>query len=186
MQFSLPIPGSWEVFMPVAVYRWLALATVSTALSLSSQTLTPQDLPKTAGEMLSGKRIVLADAVRGHAAIMVAGFSREGGNGTGAWVKAIRSDPALAGISLYQIAQIAGAPGLVRGLIKSGMKKNVPVAEHDSFIVLTQDDKPWRSYFEVSDDQVPYVVMIDASGKILWRGHGPAAGLEPKLKTALH
>jgi len=29
------------------------------------------------------------------------------------------------------------------------------------------------------------VVMIDATGKVLWRGHGAAAELEPQLKTAL-
>jgi hypothetical protein len=87
---------------------------------------------------------------------------------------------------VYQIAQIAGAPALIRGLIKSGMKKGVPAAEYDTFVVLTQDEKPWRAWFDVSDDQVPYVVMIDGAGKVMWRGHGPAAELEPKLKAALH
>jgi hypothetical protein len=144
-----------------------------------------QPIPRTAGETLSGKQIVLAQAVRGHPAILVAGFSHAAGNGTGAWVKAIHADPALAGIPVYEIAQIAGAPSLIRGLIRSGMKKGVPPAEHDSFVVLTQDEKPWRNYFEVSDDQVPYVMMIDATGKVLWRGHGAAAELEPQLKNAL-
>ena len=47
-----------------------------------------QEMPRTRGEMLSGKPIVLADEVRGHPAVLVAGFSREGGNGTGAWDRA--------------------------------------------------------------------------------------------------
>jgi len=141
-------------------------------------------MPRTAGETLSGRQMVLADEVQGHPAILVAGFSRAGGNGTGAWVKAIRSDSALAGIPVYEIAQIGGAPGLIRGMIRSGMKKSVPADEHDRFVVLTQDEKPWRSYFQVGDDQVPYVLMMDASGKVLWSGHGQAAELEPKLKAA--
>jgi hypothetical protein len=37
----------------------------------------------------------------------------------------------------------------------------------------------------VSDDQVPYVVLIDATGKVLWRGHGQAAELEPLLRASL-
>ncbi|HEV3445880.1 MAG TPA: hypothetical protein VG099_14660, partial [Gemmataceae bacterium] len=61
-------------------------------------------MPNTAGETLSGKRIVLADQVRGHAVVLVAGFSHEAGNGTGPWVKAIHSDPALASVSVYEIA----------------------------------------------------------------------------------
>jgi hypothetical protein len=153
--------------------------------SLLTFTAAAQQMPQTTGQTLSGKQMVLADAVRGHSAILVAGFSREGGNGTGAWVKAIHADSALAGIPVYEIAQIAGAPGLIRGMIRSGMKKSVPAAEHDTFIVLTQDEKPWKDYFDVGDDQVPYVVMIDAAGKVLWRGQGPAAGLEPQLRAAI-
>jgi hypothetical protein len=145
-----------------------------------------QAMPNTAGETLSGKRVVLADQVRGHAVVLVAGFSHEAGNHTGDWVKAIHADPALASVSVYEVAEIAGAPSLIRGMIKSGMKKNVPAAEHDSFVVLTEDAKPWRSYFDVGDDQVPYVMLLDPSGKILWHGHGSASDLEAQLKGALH
>ena len=144
-----------------------------------------QEMPKTEGETLSGKRVVLADEVRGHPAVLVAGFSRQGGNGSGAWVKAIHADPALGGVTVYQVAQIAAAPSLIRGMIKSGMRKGVPAAEQDRFIVLTQDEKTWRGYFAVDDDRVSYVVLIDASGKMLWQGHGAAAELEPQLKAAL-
>jgi hypothetical protein len=145
-----------------------------------------QEMPNTAGETLSGKRIVLAEQIRGHAVVLVAGFSHEAGNGTGAWVKAIHADPALASVSVYQIAEIAAAPSPIRGMIKSGMKKGVPAAEQDSFVVLTEDAKSWRNYFDVGDDQVPYVMLLAPSGKILWHGHGPASDLEAQLKGALH
>ena len=145
-----------------------------------------QEMPRTAGETLTGKHVVLADEVRGHSAVLVAGFSHAGGNGTAAWVKAVHGDSALANWSVYEIAQIAGAPGFVRGMIKSGMRKSVPAADQDSFVVLTQDENPWRTYFDVSDDRVPYVVLIDGAGKVLWRGHGAAAEQEPQLKAALH
>jgi hypothetical protein len=145
-----------------------------------------QEMPNTAGETLSGKRIVLADQVRGHGVVLVAGFSHEAGNATGAWVKAIHADPALASAVVYEIAEIAGAPSLIRGMIKSAMKKGVPAAEQDYFVVLTEDEKRWRSYFEVGDDQLPYVMLLDPSGKILWHGHGSASDLEAQLKGALH
>jgi len=162
--------------------RKLALGWVGLAASLAAA---GQEMPKTPGDTLSGKRLVLADEVRGHAAVLVAGFSRQGGNGTGAWVKAIHADSAFAGMAVYEIAEIAGAPSLIRGVIKSGMKKGVPAAEQDHFVVLTQDEKQWRSYFDVGDDQVAYVALLDPTGKILWRGHGAAADLEPRLKAAV-
>ncbi len=168
--------GRWAAFAGV-----LALAPVA----LVADSGQAQEIPRTAGETLSGKSIVLADEVRGHAVVLGAGFSREGGNGAGAWIKSIHADAALNGVVVYEIAQLAGAPSLIRGLIKSGMRKGVPPADQDNFVVLTQDEKPWRAYFQVSDDQVPYVVLINATGKVLWRGHGKAAELEPLLRAAL-
>jgi hypothetical protein len=64
-----------------------------------------QSLPATAGETLSGK-VVLADAVCGHTTILVAGFSREGGAGTGDWVKTIHADPAFAKATVYLVVPL--------------------------------------------------------------------------------
>jgi hypothetical protein len=155
------------------------------AASIVSLTCAAQSLPATAGETLSGKPIVLADGVRGRTAVLVAGFSREGGMGTGAWVKQLRADKAFAGVAIYQVAMLAGAPRFVRGMIRSGMKKGMSPAELDSFVVLTEDQKQWESCFGVTTDKDPYVVLIDASGKILWHGHGAAANLEPLVRAAL-
>ena len=167
-------------------FRARVLWTLSILGALGMGSARGQEMPRTAGETLTGKNVVLADEVRGHAAVLVAGFSRAGGNGTAAWVKAIHGDSAFAGRPVYEIAQIAGAPGIIRGMIKSGMKKSVPAADQDRFVVLTQDEKPWRAYFDVSDDQVPYVLLIDDAGRVLWKGHGAAADLEPQLRAALH
>jgi hypothetical protein len=144
-----------------------------------------QSMPTTSGETLSGKQIVLAEAVRGRAAVLVAGFSREGGAATGEWIKQVRADKALENVSVYQVAMIAGAPGFIRGVIRSGMKKGTPAAQQDYFVVLTEDEALWKNYFNVSTDKEAYVVLIDASGRTLWRGHGPAANLEPQMKAAL-
>jgi hypothetical protein len=158
----------------------------ATLLSVTVPACLAQSLPATAGETLSGKHIVLADAVRGHIAILVAGFSREGGAGTGDWVKAIHVDPAFANGTMYQVAMLAGAPGFIRGMIRSGMKKGLSAAEQERFVVLTEDEQLWRTYFDVTTDNEPYVALLDAQGKVLWRGHGAAAQIEPQLKSALH
>ncbi|MGA8731978.1 MAG: hypothetical protein WB608_24685 [Terracidiphilus sp.] len=156
----------------------LALAVNATCLS--------QSMPTTVGETLRGKRIVLVDATHGHTTVLVAGFSHEGGTGTGAWVKALKADPVLTRVAVYQVAMLEKAPGFIRGMIKSGMRKGLSAAEQDQSLVLTQDEQSWRSYFDVSDDKDPYVMLIDANGKVLWRGHGAAGELEPQLRAALH
>jgi hypothetical protein len=141
-------------------------------------------MPGTAGETLSGKKIVLADAVRGHRAVLVAEFSHEGGIACGDWMKAIRGDEALAGVEVYEIAMLEGAPGLFRGMIKSGMRKGMDTAEQDRTVVLTQDEKFWEKFFEVSSAKEPQVMLLDAKGIVVWRGHGTASAVEPQLRSA--
>ena len=142
-------------------------------------------LPTTAGETLSGKKIVLADAVRGHAAVLVAGFSHDGGIACGDWMKAIRADAALAGVDVYEIAMLEGAPGIIRGMIKGGMRKGMSIAEQERSVVLTQDDKLWEKFFDVSNTKEPQVILLDAKGNVEWRGHGAAGVVEPQLRDAV-
>ena len=168
-----------------AVRSAIIRLSIATAVGMMPHACLAQSLPTTPGETLSGKHIVLADAVRGHTAVLVAGFSREGGSATGEWIKRIHADNAFANAAVYQVAMIAGAPGFVRGMIRSGMKKGTSPAQQDFFVVLTEDQKQWESYFNVSTDKDPYVLLMDSSGKILWRGHGSAPNLVQQMKAAL-
>jgi hypothetical protein len=144
-----------------------------------------QTMPSTEGESLSGHRVILAQAIQGHPALIVGSFSKEAASGCEEWLKAVRLDPALASVTVYQAASLERAPGFIRGVIKSTMRKQTPQSIQDKFIVLTRDDALWRNYFGVTSDKEPYLVLFGASGQILWHGHGSAANLEPLLKTAL-
>ena len=144
-----------------------------------------QNMPATAGETLSNHRIVLAQAVSGHPALLAACFSKDAGPTCGEWVRQARIDPALSGVAVYELAMLGRAPGFIRGTIESGMRKGLSVPEQDQFVILTQDEPQWRNYFGVTMDKDAWVVLIDPAGRILWHGHGAAANLEPLLKSAL-
>lgn len=143
-------------------------------------------LPGTAGETLDGKRIVLARAAQGRATILVAAFSHDAGQRCSHWMHALRKDPVLATVPAYQIVDLEKVPTLFRGTLRSLMRKNVDAALQDHFVVLTQDDKLWRAYFGVTEEQEPYVVLLDGNGKVTWSGHGSARELEPELRAAAH
>ncbi len=162
------------------LWPWLMLLVTG----LVSGTALPQSLPATAGETLSGQKIVLADAVRGHEAVLIVGFSKDAGDGCGVWAKTVRADPAFAGRLVYQVASLEQAPGFVRGMIKGAMRKGLSPPEQDTFVILTQEEKLWRSYFNVTAEKEPYVVLLEASGKIRWSGHGAAKDLEAQMKNA--
>jgi hypothetical protein len=159
----------------------LFLALVA-ATSLWGQTTA---MPMTSGETVSGERMVLAEALQGHTSVLVMSFSREAGNGSNAWARSVRADAALGGVMVYQTAMLEAVPGLVRGVIRNSLRKGLTAAEQDNFVILAQDEKLWRSYFGVTADKDPYVVLIDAAGQVRWHGHGEARDLEPLLKAAL-
>jgi hypothetical protein len=144
-----------------------------------------QALPATAGETLTGKPIVLAGAVKGHATILVVGFSKDAGAGCGDWIKALHADPALASVTIFQVAMLEQAPGFLRGMIESGMRKGLNPAEQDRFVVLVHDERLWRSYFAASAMKDPFIELLDAGGQSRWHGHGAPKDLEPLLRAAL-
>lgn len=144
-----------------------------------------QTLPSTQGETLAGKQIMLSDAIKGHPAILIGGFSHEAGDACGAWFRDLRADPAFKSIAVYEVAEIEKAPSFVRGMIKSGMRKGMTTSDQQNFVVLTRDDANWRSFFQVQDDKDPYVVLLGPSGEVRWRGHGKAKDLETQLKAQL-
>jgi hypothetical protein len=142
-------------------------------------------MPSTQGDTLAGTRIVLSDAVKGHPAILIAGFSHDAGDPCGVWFHDLRSDPAFKGVAVYELAEIEKAPSFVRGMIKSGMRKGVAASDQENFVVLTRDDANWRSFFQVQNDKDPYVVLLGATGEVRWRGHGKAVDLVGQLKSRL-
>ncbi len=161
------------------------LAFLIAGAALAPQACLSQTLPVTAGETLSAHRIVLAEAVRNQPAVIIAGFSKDAGPACGDWARAVRADASLTRVAVYQMAMLEAAPSLLRGIIKSSMRKGLSASEQDRFVVFTQDETLWRSYFGVSRDKDPWIVLIDSSGHILWHGHGAASNLEPLLKAAL-
>jgi hypothetical protein len=144
-----------------------------------------QSIPATDGETLSGHRIVVAEAIRGHRAVLIAGFSKEAGDGCSAWAKMVHADSSLKAVGVYQLAMLEEAPRILRPMIKSGMRKGLSAGELEEFVILTRDEKLWRSYFGVDNDKDPWVVLVDAGGGVVWHGHGAAQNLEPLLKQAL-
>jgi hypothetical protein len=167
-----------------ACNRHASIAALTLLLWMSPARTPAQTMPATPGETLSGQRIVLANAIRGRAAVLIFGFSRDASDGCAAWAKTLHADPVMAGTLVYESAMLESAPGFVRGLIENSMRKNMSQQDQDRFVVFTRDEKLWRGYFAVSNDKDPYVVFLDASGNVLWHGHGEAKTLESSLSKA--
>ena len=78
---------------------------------LVAASLSAQVIPHTEAETLSGKKIVLPDAVTGHPAVFIVGFSRAGGDSSGRWGKQLRQEFITdSNVQIYSIAELQDAP----------------------------------------------------------------------------
>ncbi len=140
------------------------------------------NLPVTPAETLADQKIVFPTALAGKAAVCVFGFSKEAGDRTKVWMTRLSQD----GINAWSIANLEGAPGLVRGMIRSSMRKGTPQPLLERSLILTKDEKAWKRAVGSKQDNLPVVVLLDGKGQILWTHEGPF-GDEPyrELKTRL-
>jgi hypothetical protein len=140
-----------------------------------------QNLPVTPAETLSGQKLEFPAALAGKPAVCVFGFSKEAGDKTKVWMSRLSQD----GINAWTIADLEGAPTLVRPMIRSSMRKGTPKPLLDRSLILTNDEKAWKAAVGAKQDNLPVVVLLDAAGKIQWTYEGlfaDKAYLELKTK----
>ena len=111
------------------------------------------------------------------------GFSRDSGTEGDHWAAALAADPALKDLPVYRAAMLEAAPGFVRSLVKSALRRQLSAAEQQHYVILERDESLWRNHFAVTSDKDPYLLLMDPGGKILWRGHGAAHDLEAQMRT---
>jgi hypothetical protein len=141
-----------------------------------------ENLPVTPAETLTGQKLEFPTALAGKPAVCVFGFSKEAGDRTKVWMTRLSQDA----INAWSVADLQGAPALVRGMIRSSMRKGTPPQLLERSLILTKDEKAWKHAVEVKHDNLPVVVLLDATGRVLWTYEG-LFGDEPyrELKTRL-
>jgi len=146
-----------------------------------------QALPRMEGETLSGKPIVLPDAAHGKIALLAMGFSKKGGDRATEWEKRFKQDFGKdSNYAIYPVAELEDAPRLVRGMIKSGMRRGTPPSEQDQFVLLFQGSAEWKKFVGYAASDEAYLLLLNANGDVMWHGHGvlSEAGYTPLGEAA--
>jgi hypothetical protein len=144
-----------------------------------------EDLPVTQAETLAGQKMEFPTALAGKPAVCVFGFSREAGDRTKLWMTRLSQD----GINSWSVANLEGAPALVRGMIRSSMRKGTPPPLLERSLIMTKDEKAWKHALDAKHDNLPMVVLFDAGGRVLWTYEGlfteePYHELKTRLEAA--
>lgn len=132
-------------------------------------------LPITDAETLAGSRVTLPQAFAGKPAVLVWSFSRESGAQAKQWVMALEKE--LSG-QVWSVAMLEAAPRLIRGMIRSGMRKDTTPALRPRSLLVYKGEKEWRSRLGIRNDALPIVAVISGSGEIVWSQSG---GYSPGL-----
>jgi hypothetical protein len=128
-------------------------------------------LPLTSAKTLSDKRVVLPDAVRGHVAVIVIGFRHASRNRSAEWGKRLEQQFAGSDVTCYEAAMLQDVPRLMRGMVVSSIRKGVPAAQHDRFLVLLEKEDEWKKLAKFSEGDAAYVLLVARDGNVVWTTH---------------
>jgi hypothetical protein len=115
------------------------------------------------------------------------GFSRKSSGDFKAWNQRALSpyltDPR---VDYYEVAELQGAPSLIRSMIVHGMRADVPKTEHSHFAPITSGEDEWKKTVGYSASKDTYLILAEPSGHIVWQTSGlPDDAKVAALKQAL-
>ena len=151
-----------------SLQRKIAGVGVLLLLSAASAAAAAESLPVTQAETLTGQKLEFPTALAGKPAVCVFGFSKEAGDRT----KVCMTQLSQAGLNAWSVANLESAPALVRGMIRSSMRKGTPQPLLERSLILTKDEKAWERAVGANQNNLPVVVVFDATGHPLWTYEG--------------
>ena len=160
-------------------------------LAMQAQSVAPlhlgDALPDVIGQNLSGNPAHLSTEVAHKVAVVVFSFSKSGGKDTQLWnrnlLRDFGSDPS---VSLSTVIMLESAPRLLRGLIVSRLRKDMPTALQCSTIVSYENEMSWKQRLRVADDSHAYVLLLGQNGSMRWMNSGALSDTQyNELKTKI-
>ena len=139
-------------------------------------------MPKTASESLAGLQVTLPDSLKGHPSVVIIGFSKSSQDLVKAWDARARKHLGGA-FDVYQVAVLEDAPSFIRGMIKHAMKGSTPEDRQSHFLVVVKGEAELKIAAAFAQVGEPYLLLLDSTGEIRWRTHGPVSDAALKELT---
>ena len=120
-------------------------------------------------DTLAGAKLKLPSAASGQVSLFVMSFSKDASAASKAWAERFARD----GGHVYIAAILEAAPRLVRGLIRSGMRGDIPKELHERTLLLYNGEAEWkqRTGFQPGTAAQPYLILLDRQGRVRWQQH---------------
>ena len=152
----------------VALACWCLLALFAVARAQA-----PQPMPRISGESLAGQTVTLPDAAKGKVALLIFGFTKASKENTKAWGDRVLAEfGGQSRFELYQLPVLEDVPRLFRGMVISGIKKDVKYNLRDHFVPILHGEGEMKKLVAYREPDDAYMIVLNASGEIVQQTHG--------------
>lgn len=144
--------------------------------------------PTVKASNLEKRELSLPADFDGERNLLLIAFEREQQKNVDTWLHEMKRFEELdPGFRYYELPTIQRPIGLMRWFIDSGMRRGIPdLKARERTITLYLDKKPFCDVLHIYDQKKIYALLVDRSGKILWRSEGDFDNMKgAKLKDAL-
>jgi hypothetical protein len=145
--------------------------------------------PALSAQSLTDTVVSLPEAVTGKVSLMVLTFSRPDDKDLASWVKPFAEKFNGNSMTAYYEIALIGDVGFINGIIFGGMKDGATDEQKAHLLVYFHDKDPYKKIFNVTDDSLIYICLLDQKGMIrLARSgrHASPADMEEILNIAGH
>lgn len=162
----------------------LLLAAATLALSQTRSLETGVSFPSLQGQSLDEKDVSLPDVAQGRVCLVIMTFSKEAGERSRQWQERFVKDFSdESKVTSFSVAMLSDAPGFMRGMIRSSIRRGTQQALRPRTIIVTSDSKPWKQRLNLTNDKEVYLFLLNKQGQVAWMQH---SDLDLKLYADLY
>lgn len=151
-----------------------------------------QTIPPVKAKSLNDLEITLPDPASNRVLILITGFSHKSGDAVKVWAKNVSADfHDDSRVAYFQMPNLQGAPGFVKPMILSAMRKDTPGPEQPHFVPIYDHKAEWQKLVQYSAPDDAYLIVATPDGHPVWQTHGPYspaayAELKKAVSSLLH
>ena len=132
-------------------------------------------VPALHGTVLTGATVDLPASLEGKRGVLVLGFSTASRDEVAAWGRRLAGDYRdSSAVAYYEMPVIAAVPRLLRGWVAKKVTEGVPDRARSRCVLVLDHEAEWKAAAGFTRDEDAYVLLVDASGTVLWRAAGSA------------
>lgn len=126
-------------------------------------------------ETLSGTKLTVPRDLPKKPVLFVIGFSKASETQTSAWSRALKDSLSTDVVAVYSVSIIEDVPRLLRSFVVSSIRKGVPRALHERFLLISQQASEWKEMasYQAQRPDDAYLVLTNVAREVVWRVSGP-------------